>query len=342
MSFEIESYLESNLKNYKESAGSEVTAECPDCGKRGGFYANTSSGAYVCFKCDFRGKNVVGLVAKIEGLSWSEARSYVFRNSVQLRRRSDIFTLLDKVRALRPEAVKEEAPPTPPVAFELPKVFRPCWDEKEKKFFWPEWLDGKRKIKKRTAKAWGLGFCRVGHYAGRLIIPIRCPGGMSFTARDMTDEQTPKYLNPTGADHRRLLIGWHCTPLTGDLVLCEGPFDALRLWQNDIPALACGGKELHDDQMTMLRKLPPETNVTIMLDPEEETAPYKVADQLSSYFKSIYLAKLPEGTDPGDATREVAQKAVDFAKLWKGSRQDRLAAALREAKRESWVGKAKR
>ncbi len=334
MSFELRDYLEDRLKKFKESAGSEVTAECPSCERWGSFYVNTDSGAFVCFKCgDFRGRSAVGLVALLEGISWSEARAYIFKNSVQLRRRKDIFSLMDAVRALRPDAVDEEEEDEEPVAFEVPKVAR----ELDDNIF--RWLLKKRKIEKVTAKAWDLSYCRVGRFAGRLVIPIRCPSGYSFTARDMTGDQEPKYLNPSGADHRRLLIGWHCTPLTGDLVLCEGPFDAIRLWQNSIPALAVGGKELHQEQMAQLRTLPKDTALTVMLDPEEEVAPYKMADQLSSHFNFIYLAKLPDGVDPGDADQETAQNAVDGAKRWTGSRADLLNAKLREAKRKSWLKK---
>lgn len=328
MSFEIREYLEDKLTRFKESAGSEITGECPECGKYGGFYANVDSGAFVCFKCDFKGKNAVGLVARIEGIEWSEARAYIFKNSVQLRRKSDIFTLQDLVRSLRPDVERPEAKKVEPMAFDIPKVARELDADVLR------WLRKKRKVQASTAEAWELRWCRFGRYAGRLIIPIRCPGGYSFTARDMTGTQEPKYLNPTGADHRRLLIGWHCTPLTGDLVLCEGPFDAIRLWQNDVPALALGGKELHQEQLDMLAKLPRDVAITIMLDPEEETAPYKVADKLSSYFRTLYIAKLPDGIDPGDASKEVAQEAVDTARKWTGSRQDLLQAKLRQAKKQ--------
>lgn len=151
----------------------------------------------------------------------------------------------------------------------------------------------------------------------------------------------PKYLNPPGADHRRLLIGWHVARVTGDIVLCEGPLDAVRLYQHDLSALALGGKELHDEQLAMLRTLPPKAAVTVMLDPEEEVAPFKLAERLSLHFENIYIAKLPLKTktgkklDPGESTREQAHKAVDEAEQWKSSRAPRVAAVVRQA-RKAW------
>src|SRR6185503_1657735 len=142
----------------------------------------------------------------------------------------------------------------------------------------------------KTARAWGMGFVRsVSIVEGRtlrgmrLVIPIDCPNGTSWTARAM-DGAEPKYFNPAGADHSRLLIGWNVARLTGDLVICEGPVDAVMLYQHDISALALGGKVLHDAQLAMLLALPAATAVTVMLDPEERTAPMEVARALSTHF----------------------------------------------------------
>lgn len=315
MAFEIREYVEAHLTRVKDSKAPEVTAECPSCEEYGAFYCNTVSGAFVCFKCEFRGKSVISLIAHVEDIPWREARARVFRESVQLRRRADLFTLRNRIDAIRPEAMVEEEQ-AEKVDVPLPKFFRPCWS---KKTGWsiPKWLTRKRGIKRETAKAWEMGWCRVGKYGGRLIIPIRCPNGNSWTARDMIGTAKQKYMNPYDADHSKLLIGWHCTPLTGDLVLCEGPFDAVKLWQHNIPALALGGKNLHDNQLDLLRTLDPQTSITIMLDPEELTAPHAVAEKLMSFFPNIFVAKLPDGMDPGDSTLEAAQEAIDFAVRWK-------------------------
>src|SRR6185295_2428334 len=161
---------------------------------------------------------------------WREARARVFRESLQLRRRSDIFTLRDRIRSIRPESIVEDEEEEK-VDVPLPDGFRPCWS-KRSGYAVPKWLTKSRGVKRTTARAWGMGYVRIGKLAQRLVIPIRCPNGNSWTARDMTGDASQKYMNPYDADHSKLLIGWHCTPLTGDLVLCEGPFDAIKLWQH--------------------------------------------------------------------------------------------------------------
>jgi DNA primase len=334
--FDVESYLEGKLERLKPSANGELTAVCPACEKWGKFYVNRTTGKFVCFSCEFRGRSIVGLVAHLEDIEWSEAAAYVFRHAVQLRRREPLVSLADRIRLIRGGELADDVPTA--VDYDLPDKLIPCFNPRTEKWSLPPYLK-ERKIKSSTARAWGMAYCRSIEIdiAGRekplflrrrLFIPIVCPNGHSWTARDMTGAQLPKYMNPPNADHRRLLIGWNMCKLTGDLVLCEGPLDAVKLWQHDIAALALGGKVLHDEQLALLLALSPETAVTVMLDPEELEAPLAVAERLSVYFKNIYLAKLPMGEDPGSSTREMAHSALERSKRWKGARGARLSVLL--------------
>jgi DNA primase len=325
--FDIRDYVESNLGRTKDSTGDEITATCPFCDKFGGFYINSVTGKYICFKCDEHGKNIIGIIAQVEGITHEQAVKLVFKRSVKLRRKSTLFTLSERLRALRGLEI-EDLEPTQ-VEYSLPKEFRPCY--KDGKWCLPVYLK-QRGLRSKTAKRWKLGFCRTGDYAGRLIIPIVCPNGYSFTARDMTGEQEPRYLNPPGADHGRLLIGWDVVKPVGDLCLVEGPVDAIKLHQHGISVLAVGGKVLHADQMSMLFKLSPLAAVTIMLDPEEETAPYKMANQLSVHFNSIYTAHLPLGVDPGGSSKKQAEQAILSAEKFKGGRTKMLRGKINRAK----------
>lgn len=345
MKFDVEDYVSTNLvraKPVQSGNGSEMTATCPACERYGGFYINTETGAYLCNKCSFRSKTVVGLVAQVEGIDWGEARALIFKRSVKLRRKQDIFSLADRIRSLRPDAIEDDEPEDVQVG--LPDFYVPIFDPKrDPKWRLPRYIRGKggRAIKSKTCAAWGLGYCRKGRYSDRLIIPIDCPAGVSWTARAMSaDAWGPKYMNPDGADHRRLLIGWHVARVTGDIVLCEGPLDAVKLWQHDVSALALGGKELHDEQLGMLMTIPPTAAVTILLDPEERVAPFDLASRLSVHFEYIYIATLPshlpdgEKCDPGNASRKIAHKAIDEARLWRSSRSARTRAILERSRRK--------
>lgn len=330
MAFDVESWGEANLTRWTKSAGVEWTCECPNCGKWSSFYINGETGAFVCFACDFRGKDATGVVAHVEDISWAEARKYIFTSTVKLRRKSELFTLADRIRGLRPDA-ERESDELEPLAFDLPKGFRPVWDKK-RGWSYPVYLK-ERRIKAETAKRWGLGWCRFGDYANRLVIPINCPNGRSFTARAMVDDLEPKYKNPTGADHARVLIGWDVyadrhAMIRSDLCLVEGPLDAIKFDQHGLPALAVGGKVLHSEQLEMLFELNPRQAITVVLDPEEKLSPLDIANQLSVHFGGIYVARLPDGVDPGDSTRRQAHKAVDKAERFRGTRGERINAHL--------------
>lgn len=331
--FDIQDYVEANLDKVRPVNSSdghrELTAMCPSCGAFGRFYLNADSGRFTCFKCEFSGRNVAALIAHVEGCSYSEAQSYVFRNSVPLARKKPLIGLLDSIRLLRDREVAE----TVEVEAELPDGFIPCYDPRTKRWSLPVYLK-ERGIKSATARKWKLGHVRRGRYGGRLVIPFECPAGSSWTARDMTGEQEPKYLNPDGADHARLLIGWNTAHFGGDLVLCEGPTDAIKLQQAEVCALAFGGKVLHEDQLsTLVDHFDKDQAVVLMLDPEEETAPYDAARELSCHFSQIYIAKLPDGTDPGSASRKQIHRALLVAKKWDGGRAQRLRGILSRSKK---------
>lgn len=326
MAVDIADWVESKLERATKSAGDEWTASCPRCDKWSTFYINAETGAFVCFACEFRGKSLVGVIAEVEGCSWAEAAAFLFKESVKFRRKGDIVTIRERARLLRS---KEAEPEPPAVDAPLPREFKPVFGPKGWSF--PGYLK-QRRVKPSTAKRWGMGYCRVGKYAGRLIIPIVCPAGHSFTARDMIGDQEPKYLNPPAADHRRLLIGWNVAKLTGDFCIVEGPLDAVKMDQHGIPTLAVGGKVLHSEQLKMLFSLSEQAAVTVLLDPEEATAPFDVASQLSVHFERIYIARLPMGTDPGDSTKSQAAAALERAARFKGARGARTSALLERSR----------
>ena len=361
--FDILGYFESHLERLRPSASGkhegEMTAVCPGCGKWGKFYANRITGRFGCFACDFRGRSIVALVSKVEDIDWSTAAAYVFRNSVELPRRESLLTLGERVR-LAGGRVEEAG--RAPVDFDVPKKATPCW--RDGRWRLPRYLK-ERGLKSRTARAWGLAFCsalfvqlptreKPLYLKDRLFIPIECPAGRSWTARDMTGAQDPKYMNPPGADHSRLLIGWNMARLTGDLAIVEGPLDVMKWWQHDIPAVALGGKELHDAQLEQLMALSPETTITIALDPEEVAAPLKLAARLACHFRNIFIAKLPildckhcggrgrgctackgsgkDFVDPGASTRAQAHAALNNSRRWNGERLHAAKAALERSR----------
>jgi DNA primase len=335
MNFDIGTYVTDNLGQAKKNAAGEWMCECPWCGKFGGFYVNSSTGNFVCFKCDERGRHLVGVIAQVEGITFNQAQAYLMKNTIKLRRKETVDTLLEKIRNLRPGHDHEDEPDEY-IDVPLPREFIPVFNPKKGRWSYPHYLKGRR-ISRATAKEWGLGWCRVGQYASRIVFPVECPRGRSFVARDATDTMELKIKNPPGAQHGSLLIGWPQVPDAADIVLVEGPFDAIKLWQHGIYAMGMFGKVLHSDQLKMLFDRPKLKSVVIMLDPEETVGPYEIARQLMVRIDDVSIARLPQGVDPGASTKKQAWKAFENSEEYDGNRTGLLLARLAASRQK--IGK---
>lgn len=329
MKFDVESYVQDNLDSVRRS-GKELSANCPSCMKPSHFYVNAETGDFVCFKCDFRGRRAIGLIALIEGLSYSDAAKFILKQSVQFRRKETPESLSTRIAKLRGDAEAESGDET--VNFNLPKEFIPVF-KKPNEWKFPAYLK-KRGFTRETARAWNMGWARRGRYASRIIIPVDCPNGRSFTARAISDKDYPKYLNPPGADHGRLLVGWHHANIREDIVLVEGPFDIAKVWQHGLRGYAVQGKVLHSEQLRLLFRKPAVSSITIMFDPEETEAPYQVARQLLAHFSNISIARLPDGIDPGKSNSSEAWDAYNNSTKFSGERNGLLSDLVVSARKK--------
>lgn len=324
--FDIITYCKSNLNRVSITGSKQITAVCPWCDRYGAFYVDIVTGNYICFKCDEKGRRLVGLIAEIEGVTWAEAKSFLMTKVVKFRRRKTTTTLLEKIQKIGGKEISKEDR----VECELPEKMIKVWDGKKWRF--PKYLK-KRGIKRETAKVWDLGYCERGDYAHRLIIPISCPAGQSFTARDLTSNNKPKYKNPPGVSHAKLLFGFNQVDPKADVILVEGPLDAIQSWQHGLNVLALLGKVLHKPQLRMISSyFSPGTSFVVMLDPEEIDAPFEVAKQLACRYDGVYIAKLPPGVDPGASTKKQATKAINDSESFTKYRTLSLSAKLAASK----------
>jgi DNA primase len=357
--FDFREWVEDKLERARPSAGNEWTATCPSCGKFGGFYVNIDSegtGPWVCFKCTKSGKHFAWLIVEVEGCSYADALAQMYKGAVAFApRKESTESLVDRIKGLRAGEVEASADMWDgmrdasggSVDFALPKEFKSVWNDKAKSWRVPNYLT-ERRFMRETLKAWGVGYVeRCWYHApgaakpqkmdNRVIIPVECPNGRSFTARDLTGEQEPKYMNPTGADHALLLFGWKFVKPGADFAIVEGPLDAMKLQQWGIPALAFGGKALSSAQLTMLFTYPEDTSVTVMLDPDAEAESYHVASQLRLRFNRVFVAKIPpkddkgRKLDPGASTKAQAHSWYEDAPKFTGERGPRTRALVSDS-----------
>lgn len=347
MSFDCLEYFKENIENAKKSAGGNWTGNCPSCGKGPAkFYAQLDPehekyGQFICYSCEFRSKSFVRLIALIEDCSPEAARAIYRKHAevVFVRRAETPETLRARIEGIRKPMeltgdVWEDSDPR--THAELPKEFRPVYDASTGAWSVPEYLTT-RGFKRGTLRAWNVGYCERGKFAGRAIIPMECPNGKSFTARDLTGEGFPKYLNPESVDHSLLLFGWHTVTPGADFALVEGPLDAMKMHQHGIPALAFGGKSLSNAQLQLICLYPEETSITVLLDPDAQKEAYGVANQLRIKFSNVFVGKIPPADskgnklDPGASTKKQAWKWFDEAEKHVGGNLKKTLSSISES-----------
>lgn len=334
MAFDVDGYLREHFADVKTS-GKERVSACPVCGRAGKFYASTTEPyGFLCFSGCVKGAGILDMIAAVEQVSRNEA----FRRFAKLNRPQRKGTIEDLERDLLAARVADVA--LAKVDVPLPKEFFACISPRGHRRV-PDYLSKKRGVTDEAITHFGIGFCRRGRYFDRIVIPIACPNGRSFTARDMGGKSEMKYMNPKkedGAEHGRLVLGWPSEPdeWSGrEVFVVEGPLDVVRMWQHGFAATCILGKELSLDKMEMLAKLGA-SGFVVMLDPEEQVAPTDAAERLSALTDNVWIAKLPDGVDPGDSSFEDVRDAHVSAERFKGRRSRELDAALGEASRSLW------
>ncbi len=335
--------LESLLSAYggSRSAGSnglQYLLNCPWCGFRDLYVAvepvtrgykvrEAKPGDFICFKgkCGERG-GFVKLFAKLENLSYTEARIQLAMESVggKMGRRRILPPAIPPAPARAPKAPGRvvDGPRQEGEGF-VPSEFIPCWDGQRWRV--PKYLTG-RGLNRETIESFGLGFCNSGRYEGRIVMPIECPAGSSFTTRAIDPEAKLRYL--AGPRAGMLLYGWKNTHGAEEIVIVEGPFDAMACHQVGVKTVAIMGKKLRESQVLMLRATNAQRFI-LMLDGDALDDALQQGDQLGRHV----LVAAPLGTkDPAAALEggagENILKAIGKALPLKGAKIIRIGARM--------------
>ena len=172
--------------------------------------------------------------------------------------------------------------------------------------------------KKRGFSDWqvetfGMGYCSRGTMRNRWCVPIHDPSGqlIAYIGRwpeDELPEDEPRWKLPKDFDKSRVLFNLHRFIETNSsaVVLVEGVFDAIRLAEDGIPAVALLGSSISEAQVTLLKSLPLIT-AYVMLDGGADEAQDKVVARVSreALTRSVIL---PKGDDPASVAYEFLQR----------------------------------
>ena len=283
---EAKKILHETFGNYIDK-GTELLFTCPACNHhKRKFSINLDKGAYKCWICDYRGRNIRRSIRRFGTYTqlqkWDE-----ITNRTDLERFSDLF-MEDQCEARREK-------------IQLPDEFTSlCSDNIPATATYALKYLQKRGITKADIIKWKIGFCFSGEYRNRIIVPSFDEDGdcSYFIARSYSGDSY-KYKNPRASKDivfNELYIDWN-----KDLVLVEGVFDAL-VAGNAVPIL---GSTLRSGSDLLRKIVRNDTPIYIALDPDAATKERRIIKMLLEYDIELYKIDVSGYEDVGSMPREV-------------------------------------
>lgn len=226
------------------------------------------TGVFHCFSCGFKGNIFEYFDEKVN----------------YLQRRKDIFK--EKLRQKLAENVGLEMP-------ENYIPFRRSW----------------RNISAETYSYFEAFEHSDNDFIGRLVFPIRGVSGkiLGFNGRALTPEKQPKYLIKPAKSSFPLFPA-RVTPHSGRVIIVEGIFDMLNLYDKGLKNVVCAfGTQKVTKEKLILLKLQGAIGIDILFDNDEagETAAEKVTELVESLDMTARVIGLPKSVkDAGELTAQ--------------------------------------
>jgi len=276
----ILAFLKKILGDYTEHSKGETYFVCPFCHNRKRKFAiNLRSMKWQCWHCSERGKSLVTLARKLD----------LTREQI-----TELKTLLSADDAKK-YAQHNEYTST---ELALPSEFSPLW----KPLTTLSYRHALAYILKRGISVpeiirYNIGYCAMGPYAGRIIVPSYNEQNVLnyFVARSYYGNNSLKYKNPPVSKDVVVfdqLVNWEM----GSVILCEGVFDAMAIKWNAIPLL---GKHLPPALLTKMIEKHTQS-VAIMLDADAQGPATKLAEKLVGLGLDVHNVVLGS-KDAGDS-----------------------------------------
>ena len=159
----------------------------------------------------------------------------------------------------------------------------------------------------------GIYFTREWPYTNRIIIPVRQEGKVvTFQARQVPEipgGNSSKYLSPSSLPTRNYIFTVSGKITRKRLILVEGIFDAIRLWEfgfRNVGALF--GKTVTNSQLETLKHSPVK-KIILMLDHDAVKETAQAWRRLAPSF-DVEAVLLPPSYDPGTLDERLLLKVL--------------------------------
>ncbi len=274
------------LGSYKRM-GNEHLYSCPYCNHhKKKLSVNFAVGAFKCWVCDTRGKNIYRIVRKFG--TYQQRQKYL-----ELQGRLD----LSEFEKIFKELNEEEAEQT----VELPKEFVSLANKHlPRSSRRPLEYLHLRDISKRDIQLWKIGYCPKGKFGGRIIVPsFNNSGGINyFISRSYVGHQR-KYLNPSV--NKDFIFNELCIDWDEPVILVEGVFDAVVAGTNAIPIL---GSTLRPQSKLFQALAINDTPVYIALDEDAEKKAGQMIKNMLQYNMEVFKIDTSTVEDVGSMSEE--------------------------------------
>ena len=174
---------------------------------------------------------------------------------------------------------------------------------------------GFRNISEETLDIWDAFTWNVPQFENRIIFPIRDITGktVSLIGRSLDDFSKMKYyIYPQGAEMP--FCPAKVKPIQNRVILVEGIFDALNLWDKGLKNTVCcfGTQQVNWVKLSLL-KLQGVQGLDIMFDGDEagRQAAEKAKDIAEKLEMSARVVKLRDNIDPGNLTKPEIQRLTE-------------------------------
>ncbi|MBI5948558.1 MAG: toprim domain-containing protein [Chloroflexi bacterium] len=292
--FDIVAFLRSKHETVEETS-TEVYIDCPFCGGKKKLYCNKLTKKWICFKCSERG-DLVDFIEKYSGVDSIAAIKLIVQNAG--RRRRLLLEESDEVDTATEHMIGW---PTHYKPLTYPRV-------KENRRYW-KYVTQTRGLPYSTVLDYKLGYCPIGKYRNRIIVPVMWFGELvSWVARSLSDDVERTKLTPYGNKQSDYLLNLDRLWGQDEVVLVEGPFDMLKLPHQ---AVASFGKRLSHRQLTLLRRAGVR-RVVVGYDNDAMAETLATAKRLSEHFE-VAVVEMPDGEDPGSLPDAVLKDLINHA-----------------------------
>ena len=289
-----------------------VGVNCPECGDDPSYHLNIKyDGTHaLCFRCGYKERDVINIIKTISGEDLENKDCYELIAANPLE--EDEMNVEEEFDDI---SVRE-------------KKFKKLWKSFDKIYvdddnYYIDYLRDERGIDLHWARKFGIRFGN-GRYEWNIILPVRDEEGtiVNFIARNTSDYgrrydncETNKSIKEVGA----CLFGLREAKLLSKkyLVIVEGPFDALVLLSNGIPAIALMKKAITDNQYELLlREVKSNKTIFVCLDAGEDEDARAMVDRLSAHYNKVKKLNIHIAKDSGELPKKEVKSLAKFIRRY--------------------------